>query len=253
MPIDLLRGPTVRAIFAGESLVLTVPAVCADAKTLAIAAAELRTLLSGAEPTPAEPLQYADYAEWRSESLRAATAETGTPSLDDLPPSPVLPFTRSRGNEDAGPLRTRVSLDAATVRRGATACRVPDAVFLEACWHACVARLTGEDDLVLGAVLDGRTHEDLAEAGGPFAQALPIRTTIEDGTTVAELVDRIRGARSVLEQTQDGADGATLAEIAARCRIGFSAVTAAPASGIEALVGAPAPFLAQLAWIAGGR
>jgi amino acid adenylation domain-containing protein len=253
VPIDLLRGPTVRAIFAGESLVLTVPAVCADAKTLAVVAAELTTLLSGAEPTPAEPLQYADYAEWRSESLRAAPAETGTPSLDDVPPSPVLPFTRAEDEADAGMLRTRVSLDAAAVRRGASACRVPDAVFLEACWHACVARLAGEDVVVLGAVLDGRTHEDLAAACGPFAQTLPIRTTIDDGTTVAELVDRVRRARGVLEQTQDSADGSALAEIAARCRVGFSAVTTAPESGIEALVGAPTRFLAQLAWIVSGE
>ena len=259
-PIDLARGPILRAAFVHRDpdrdlLVLTLPAVCADATTLVIAAAELRTLLGGETPSPAEPLQYADYAEWRAEVLQTDAAGADAWNLGDLPPSPELPFARAAAadGDNGGVRRTRVPLDPSTVAQGASACRVGEAVFLEACWHLCLARLAGDDEVVVGAILDGRTHEELAGAAGPYAQVLPMRTKIDAATTVAELVDRVRRARNAVEQDQNTADGALLEDASTRCRMGFSAVELAADAGIEALTGAPAPFVAHLVWISSGE
>jgi amino acid adenylation domain-containing protein len=251
-PFDLVRGPIVRGTLVehdgSRRLLVTLPSVCADAPTIAIVAEELRTLLAGAEPSPSEPLQYADYAEWRSESLREDDATPAAWDFDELPPSPRLPDVR----DDDAVLRVPVALVTADADRGAAACNVDTAVFLEACWHACIARLTGDDEVVVGAVLDGRTHDELEGAAGPFSQVFPLETTIDVTTTVAELVDGVGRGRARLARSQNSADGATLEEAAARCAIGFSAVGPAAGAGLERVTGAPAPFVAELSWLADG-
>ena len=251
-PFDLARGPIVRGTLVehdgSRRLLITLPSVCADAPTIAIVAEELRMLLAGAEPSPSEPLQYADYAEWRSESLREDDATPAAWDFDELPPSPRLPDVR----DDDAVLRVPVALVSADADRGAAACNVDTAVFLEACWHACIARLTGDDEVVVGAVLDGRTHDELEGAAGPFSQVFPLETAIDVTTTVAELVDRVSRGRARLDRSQNSADGATLEAAAARCTIGFSAVEPAAGAGLELVTGAPTPFVAELSWLADG-
>ena len=249
---DLVRGPIVRGTLVehdgSRRLLVALPSVCADAPTIAIVAEELRMLLAGAEPSPSEPLQYADYAEWRSEALRDDDATPAAWDFDELPPSPRLPDVR----DDDAVLRVPVAVVSADADRGAAACNVDTAVFLEACWHACIARLTGDDEVVVGAVLDGRTHDELEGAAGPFSQVFPLETTIDVTTTVAELVDRVSRGRARLDRSQNSADGAILEAAAARCTIGFSAVEPAAGAGLELVTGAPAPFVAELSWLADG-
>ncbi len=253
--LDVAEGPVVHAALdecAGGSriLTLTVAAVCADARSLALQALELQADLAGKAAHAAEPLQYADYAEWRAESLTAA--EETLDADGGQATSPVLPFTSGVEASDALPARIAVELDAAAVVRGAESCHVPTAVFVEACWHALLARLSDDAGALVGAVLDGRAQAELAEALGPYAQVLPIATVIEESTTVAEVVDQVRRARTRLEHSQDTADGEFLERVAGRCRIGFSKLEVSPAAGVLELVGAPAPFLVQLAWLDDG-
>ena len=250
--IDLAAGPVVVAAFSetgGESrLALTLPAACADARSLVVLATELREALAGREGAGGgEPVQYADYAEWRSEVLSSAEPVEAAA----LPASPALPFA-PRDASAAGPVRAvALALDGAAIVRGAEACRASEAAFLEACWHACLARVAGEETVVVGTVLDGRANAELATAIGPYAQALPLASTIEETTSLVELVDRVARARLKLEQQQDGADAAVLADTARRCSIGFSSVEVPGSAGIGSLVAAPVPFLAELVWIGG--
>ena len=253
---DLGRGPVLRAGFLVETggnrlLALTIPAVCADARSLIVLASELRAeLAKPAGPWP-EPLQYADYAEWRSESV---ATDASAWVLEALPASPKLPFVWNEDLQPAtAPQRVPVPLDRAAVARGAGACRVTEAVFVEACWHACLARLSGDGAVLVGAVVEGRAHEELADAVGPYAQALPLLTTVDENTSIAELVDQIRRQRVRLEQQQNTADGSVLEQVAQRCRIGFSATELPRESGVTELIGGPAPFLAHLCWLGAGE
>jgi amino acid adenylation domain-containing protein len=251
---DLARGPVVLAAASpsahgGTLLTLRVPAICVDAHSLALLATELHADLSGKAGTAKEPLQYADYAEWRAESL-AGSHETW--DVEAGPASPELPFLDSAGAApDAPSTRVPLPLDGAAVARGAAACRVPAPVFVEACWHGTLARLTGDAGALVGAVLDGRAQDELAHAVGPYAQVLPVATAIDETTTVAEVVDQVRRARTKLVHNQDTADGAVLERVAERCRVGFTAIELPDGAGLQELVGAPAPFLAQLTWLDG--
>ena len=244
-------GPVVHAALGDDDghrvLTLTVSAACADSRSLALLASELRAELAG-ETVETEPLQYADYAEWRSEALAAGGL---TEAAEPLPPSPALPFA-SGAEIDASPRSIGVSLDLAALAHGASTCRVPATVFLEACWHACLARVSGEDAVLVGTVLDGRAHEELGAAIGPFAQTLALATAIDEATSVAELVDRVRRAHARLVERQDTVDGAVLADAAQQCRIGFSTVHVPQDIAVRSLAASPVPFLAELVVIEGG-
>jgi amino acid adenylation domain-containing protein len=254
--LDLARGPVVLAAVSpsahgGSLLTLRVPAVCADAHSLALLATELHADLSGKAGAGTEPLQYADYAEWRAESL-AGSDETW--DVEAGLASPELPFLdNAAAAADAPSTRVPLALDAAAVALGAAACRVPAAVFVEACWHGALARLTGDAGALVGAVLDGRVQGEVALAVGPYAQAFPVATAIDETTTVAEVVDQVRRARTKLVHSQDTADGAVLERAAERCSVGFSAIELPNGAGLRELVGAPAPFLAQLTWLGAGE
>jgi amino acid adenylation domain-containing protein len=244
------EGPIVCAVLGpsldGHRLLeLTIPAVCSDAGSLVLLASELQAELGGGARGATEPVQYADYAEWRSELTPGENAGAEDAwEVADLPASPELPFV-SHVEPGALPVREAVQLDEALVARGAAACGVPEAIFVEACWHASLARLSVARSVLVGAVLDGRLQDELADAVGPYAQVLPLVSTIDDGTSIAEVADQLRRARARLEQRQDTADAAVLEEVAARCEVGFSQLEL-PSAGVEELVGAPAPFLAHL-------
>jgi len=245
---DLGAGPIVRAGL-GTSLELTIPAVCCDARSLVLLASELQAELAGGAPAGPEPVQYADYAEWRSELL---PGEDGAWEIADLPASPELPFA-SLAEPNAVPRREEVQLDQALVAQGAAACGVTEAIFVEACWHASLARLSGERSVLVGAVLDGRLQDELADAVGPYAQVLPLVSTIDEPTSIAEVADQLRRARARLEQRQDTADAAVLEEAATRCQVGFSHLELPGDGVVTEIVGAPAPFLAHLCWFADGH
>ena len=244
---DLAGGPVVRAALIERDgqrlLALSLPAACADARSLGLLASELHAELDGSTGG-AEPLQYADYAEWRSEELSAVPLEFA----GEHQASPPLPFAPTE-LVPVRPMTMAVALDANALERGASACRVPAAIFLEACWHTCLARLSGETDVLVGAVVDGRTHPELVAAIGPFAQVLPLATSIEEATSTSELVDRVRRSRARLAEEQDRAGAEYLAETGRRCRVGFSTVELPADAGVDAVVAAPAPFLAELVWL----
>ena len=62
--LDLDRGPTVRGLLAGGVLILTALSACADAHSLLLMAGEFS---GGAAEPSLEPIQHADFAEWRNE------------------------------------------------------------------------------------------------------------------------------------------------------------------------------------------
>ena len=76
---DLDRGPLLRALVAGADeesalLLLTACAACADANSLLLLLGELCERYRGAEAAE-EPIQYADYAEWRHELIAGEEPE----------------------------------------------------------------------------------------------------------------------------------------------------------------------------------
>lgn len=253
---DLERGPLVRALLLGGGeeqplLLLTACPACADAASLLLLLGELCESYGGAQGA-AEPVQYADYAEWRHELIAdeesqvqdglAFWREDGA----DRPAPPRILFAL-RGEPD-GTGRAAQALDLAAVgldelQRAAVGAGVTVAVLLEAAWHALLARVSGASELLVAGSVDGRAQPDLAQAIGAYEQPAPIRSRFQESTTFAEILDQVRRSRALAVRWQDCGDAEDLAAIAEQAAAGwaFHAIgsLAAPARRIIALRMAP--------------
>ncbi|HEY8647506.1 MAG TPA: amino acid adenylation domain-containing protein [Gaiellaceae bacterium] len=264
---DLAGGPLVRALLLSPAggaslLLLTTSALCSDTTSLRVIAAELAASAEQNARSTVEPLQYADFAEWRNELLAgddedASAARAFWANIHGAPPSPRLLFRSADARSGLAPGRQELSLDpdvVAAVEGARRELGVSMPLFLEACWHALVARLSGETDLALGGVVDGRAHEELRGAVGAFEQAVPVQTRIDEETTFAEVLDQVTRSRGENQRRQDFVASADLQRFAERQRLVFSAVddTEAvvrdPAMLETRIVAGPLQGLLELRW-----
>jgi amino acid adenylation domain-containing protein len=232
-------------------LVLTACAACVDATSLLLLIGELCDAYKGHESSE-EPLQYADYAQWRHELI----ADEESQMQDGLAfwreyasdrPAPPRVLFLDRGAPAGAPWAT-VELDLSSVeiaglQRAAVGAGVALPVFLEAAWHTLLARISGVSELLLASSLDGRAQPDLAQAIGAYEQPAPTRSLLQQATTFAEVIDQVRRSRSLAVRWQDCADGEDLAAVPAQAAAGwaFHSVGAlkAPARKLLSLRGAP--------------
>jgi amino acid adenylation domain-containing protein len=211
-PLDFEGGPPMRAVLRKLSdqryaLTFTVPTLCADAKSLEIIARDLAAAYAGGgQFSTAEepPLQYADFSEWQNQLFEADDEETRSgkafwarPDLDappitlpfQGPADPGTPFAEGRVSASVdGDVLHRV--EALAKREGAT---LSDALL--ACWQALVARLTGEADVVVRVASEGRKQQELKDAVGLFAQALPLPCRVENHS----FLELVRQAHQAVE------------------------------------------------------
>ena len=206
--LDTEQGPILRAVLVSnpdseQALVLTAPAASLDGVSMILLLRELGRVLR-ADGSVEDPLQYADYAEWRSQLLDDGGPEAEADAArswwrEESGQSSSLPFFRGSPGSGGVPSKrlpfTLSDEDRRALRVAAGRSRISEALFLEACVHALAARLSGDGELVLAGLVDGRSQPDLAGALGPYAQLVPIRSRVEPGTTFVELVDQVRRAR----------------------------------------------------------
>jgi amino acid adenylation domain-containing protein/non-ribosomal peptide synthase protein (TIGR01720 family)/FkbM family methyltransferase len=217
-PFDLTHGPLLHAalvrLAADKSLLLLrLPALCADAVTLANLLRELergyRAELAGAEPTD-EPLQYADIAEWQQQILGAEAAEAGRHywRRQNLAAGLALrlPFEQPPKSASFAPRWVSRQLDpalaggvAALAERLATA----PATVLLACWQILCWRLTGQAEPLIATAFDGRAYEGLAEALGVLTKYLPIGCRLTAGASFDAVVAQLHAALQEAGQWQE--------------------------------------------------
>ena len=247
-PFDLATGPLLRARLLADTLVLTAHAAVLDGPALLQIASALR---SPETADADEPLQYADYAEWRAEVAAEAAVAEGDMEQEH---SPTLLFGRMPAADEAfAPRADQLHVDAelaAALETAAATARVSRAVFAEACWHACVQRLSGATSVAVASVSDGRSQDELAGAVGSFAQPFEVTTRFEDETTLAEIVDQVRRARETGVRRQDAFTAADLQRTASVGAISFQSFESSlPISDLSALRAPVARFALQLSWL----
>jgi amino acid adenylation domain-containing protein len=248
--LDLEHGPLVRVLLAGAGedsalLLLTACAACADTTSLLAMLDELCASYRGAELEP-EPIQYADYAEWRHELMGGEEPEVQDgrafwrEDAGDRPVPPRILFAQAAHGTRAAsaPLDLGgVALD--DLQRAADGAGATAAIFLEAAWHALLARMSGVSELLLAGWCDGRAQPDLAQAIGAYEQPAPIRSRCQETTTFAEILDQVRRARAVAVRWQDCASAEDLAALAEQAAAGWAfhstGTVSAPARRVLAL------------------
>jgi len=234
---DAEGGSVLRATLVALSpdkhvLIAGVPALCADAQTLRNLFGEISRCYSTSPDHSAEdPFQYADFSEWRNEMVEAADEEAergraywrkeGTGAQASV----TLPFEVRRGKEASArvavPERVEMRIDATfaqSVERLAAQCEATTETVLLSCWQTLLWRLSGQAEVVVGYISDGRKYEELHGAAGLFAKAVPVRIEIEGssrfGDTVQRVFEKVSEARE-WEAYYDASEAVTISELEA--------------------------------------
>jgi amino acid adenylation domain-containing protein len=217
-PFDLERGPVCRAALLPLAprralLVLTAPALVADARSLSNLCGELARLSADAQARDAAdgadgPLQYADFAAWQAELHEGDEAAEGKEFWRQRPAPSRAGYdflTRAEwtGARPFAPRALARPVEADTLARlEALAKSLPTTLeaLLFASWQALLWRLSGRGEVTIGYVSEGRPYEELREAMGPYALALPVTCDLAADYEFGEALARAeRGVAEALK------------------------------------------------------
>ncbi|HEY7422394.1 MAG TPA: amino acid adenylation domain-containing protein [Gaiellaceae bacterium] len=206
---DLTRGPLLRVMLSrlGPSdylLVVGVHHIAADGWSLGVLAHELETayaaIARGREP-PLDPLgiQYSDFSAWQRSWLTGEILDrelaywrerlAGLPVLDLPTDRPRPPLQAHRGSD------LSFTVPASLVERLSRIGRDSGATLFMvalACFDLVLARWAGQEDVVVGAPIAGRSRPEVEPLIGFFVNTLVLRVDLSGNPTFAELLQRVR-------------------------------------------------------------
>ncbi|HVG11011.1 MAG TPA: amino acid adenylation domain-containing protein, partial [Thermoanaerobaculia bacterium] len=203
-PFDLARGPLGRALLvrlAGSEHValINLHHIVTDGWSTGVLLREVAALYEGM-PLPELPVQYADYAVWQREWLQGPVLEAQIgwwrEQLAGAPPELPLPADRPR---PARPTlrggRVPVSLNAEVWREIQVLARARGAtpfIVLLAAFQALLARLSGEEDVLVGSPVANRRLTETEGLIGFFINTLVMRTPLAGDPPFHRIVERVR-------------------------------------------------------------
>ncbi|MBE8595309.1 non-ribosomal peptide synthetase [Xenorhabdus sp. BG5] len=209
-PFDFANEPMIRGHLLQLSdeehvLILTQHHIITDGWSVGILFRELSALYRTAQgkcgdPLPHLPIQYADYAVWQQKWLRdeALTAQRDfwQKQLQNAPTLLTLPIDHPRPPEQSYtgahvPVHLNADLLSALKALGQ---RQDATLFMTllAAWSIVLARLSGQDDIVIGTPVANRSLSDLEGLIGFFVNTLPLRIELEQYNSVANLLAHVR-------------------------------------------------------------
>ena len=196
---DLERGPVLHAALAkltdsSYRLVLTLPGACADAQSLRLLVAELASFYGGIEHTlPEEPLRYAQFAQWQKDLIESEEESSVKGSefwkQQGVPAAPVFPLQGKAGDFSLAVQSLEMANE--ITLKVFDLCgqwKIPVSHFVLGAWQALSWRLTGQSEFVTGVVYDGREYEELRQAVGLLAKAIPVEARIEGDLSLKDVV-----------------------------------------------------------------
>jgi amino acid adenylation domain-containing protein len=220
-PFDFERGPLIRGRLVqladdDHVLLLTMHHIVSDGWSMGILINELSELyrayrLGESPELPDLPIQYADYAAWQRRWLNGIVlqrqAEYWKGILAGAPPLLELPSDRPRPAEqdytgdilqiELEPDLTR-DLKALSRKHGATLYMT-----LLAGWAALLARLSGQDEVVIGTPVANRMRLEIELLIGFFVNTQALRIDLSGPPSVVELLRRVKTRTLEAQQNQD--------------------------------------------------
>jgi FkbH-like protein len=212
---DLSRPPLLRAglIKLGEHshlLMADVHHIVADGASTALLAREFAALYEGDSLQPLS-LQYVDYAEWlNSEAGKKAIRQqqsywlkqfSGDIGLLDLPTD----FPRPAERNFAGELKFyHVDIQLSEkVKRLALDTGNTVYILLLAIYNVFLSKYTGQEDIIVGTLVAGRSTVELQHIIGMFVNTLPIRNRPTPGKTFLEFLEEVKETSIQAYENQD--------------------------------------------------
>ncbi len=209
-PFDLLQGPLIRGSLLRladdeHRLLITQHHIISDGWSIGILVKEFATLyqaFSAGQPDPLPPLprQYADYAAWQRQHLEGARLDRqvefwrahlgGAPALLSLPTDRPRPAVQSYRGETLG-FDLPASLSAAIAQFAQSRAATPF-MTLMAAWAVLLARISGQQDLVIGTVAANRDRQDVQSLIGFFVNTLALRVRLEANPTLDQVLQQVK-------------------------------------------------------------
>ena len=196
-PFDLARGPLLRAVLARlgpaeHVLLVTVHHIATDGASMGVLTEELGLLYRDGERAqlPSQPLQYADFAAWQhNRPTRTAGLDHWRQRLAGVTPL-ELPTDRPRpATRGTAGAVTEFTVPDDVAGRLAELARTSETtlfpVLLAAC-QALFARYTGQDDIALGTVVQGRDRPELQRVVGFFVNTVVLRSAVDQAVPFTE-------------------------------------------------------------------
>ncbi|TCP53368.1 amino acid adenylation domain-containing protein [Tumebacillus sp. BK434] len=209
-PFELSKGPLLRVILLRLSdeehvMLLLVHHIISDGWSNGVLTRELTALYEqytgGKEAAlPALPVQYADYACWQREWLLGGeiTDQLGYWQEQLSGELPVLALTTDRPRPaefsyrgTCEPFQLSEELTA-QLNRLSRQEGVTLFMTLLAAFNTLLHRYTGQDDIIVGSPIAGRSRAEIEQLIGFFVNMLPLRTDLSGDPTFRELLQRVK-------------------------------------------------------------
>ncbi|MBV8734964.1 MAG: hypothetical protein JO120_09310, partial [Solirubrobacterales bacterium] len=221
VPFDLEQGPLIRGrlmqLGAEEHILLiTMHHIVSDGWSMGVLTRELSALYRAfrrgqADPLPALSIQYADYAAWQrrwlsSEAVQAQaeywkTTLAGAPVLLELPGDHARPAQQDHAGDVVEVVLEQTltrGLKRLSQRHGTTLFMT-----LLSGWAVLLARLSGQQDLLVGTPVANRGRVEVEGLIGFFVNTLALRLDVSGEPTVRDLLARVKGQVLAAQQHQD--------------------------------------------------
>lgn len=210
MPFSLDQGPLLRVklllVHQEEYILLfTMHHSIADGWSTTILVRELathyRTWREGKLSVLAElPLQYSDYASWQQEWLQSKQFLTqldywkqqlsGAPAVLELPTDYLRPTIQTYQGK-----QILFTLPSSLLHQLKEQCRsngVTSFMWLFSAFQVILYRHTRQEDILVGSPIAGRTHPELEDLIGYFANTLVLRTKLHGSQTFREVLKQVK-------------------------------------------------------------
>ncbi len=212
----LIRGCLIRLADEEHALLITMHHIVSDGWSMGVFTNELSKLYGAfvrgaADPLPELKIQYADYAVWQrkwmeGEILRKQAEYwgktlAGAPEVLQLPADHVRPEQQSYSGA-----ATTLVLDeelTAGLRGLSRKHRTTLYMTVLAGWATLLARLSGQDDLVIGTPAANRNRVEMEGLIGFFVNTLALRLGVSGTATVGELLERVKGQVLAAQEHED--------------------------------------------------
>jgi amino acid adenylation domain-containing protein len=206
----LMRGQLLRLADDEHILLVTLHHIVSDGWSIGVLIRELNVLYKAFSEGRADPLaplaiQYADYAAWQHQRLQGELLHTqrdfwrthlsGAPALLSLPTDRPRPALQSYAGDSVAlhfSPALSAGLRALAQRHGATLFMT-----LLAGWAILLARLAGQDQVVVGTPVANRQRREVEDLIGFFVNTLALRVRLDADPSVAELLAQVK--RSTLD------------------------------------------------------
>jgi tyrocidine synthetase-3 len=214
-PFDLSQAPILRVglIKLGEArhiLMVEMHHIVSDGTSLTVFVNDLLELYRGSG-LPLLRIRYRDFSQWRNSPNERAILQRseqfwlnqfpGEIPVLNLPTDFARPMLRRFGGDQIEfflDVEVSGKLKALSIKEEATSYMVLLAVF-----NILLAKVCGQEDIIIGTGIEGRNHDDLRPIIGMFVNALCLRNYPEPHKTFSEFLREVKARALAAFENQD--------------------------------------------------